>query len=627
MTIQWPWTTQKSAISHSTVGWEELADHIQGNIPPTPVVHQAWAVTEWPQGSVGERLTLAAGPLRSNTWPLVQWVWRCLPSPLLLNGSLTRKIRRLEMAVAELGQQETGPRRDEWVGLEGLKAMRDALVFQGESLVETDALVVVTSTPELLVEDTMLLQARWQSLGIRTRAITHEQYAAILRAWGTGAAPFSPGLSGLSWAQKLRRWIAGNTESPIWEPRVMTADRAASLAWPGWGTTGESQNQGVYIGHTSQGQPVFVDFFRSEAENAANLLTVGNTGTGKSFWMKTLIRGLLAAGFYVTILDVDGEYQALCQAEHGTWIDISGRQSSALPDPFAIPQAIGAPAIDAQRWGRMLGTAGQLLRILGDLDQEGVAAVEQAVIAVWHQLGVDAKHPASWDHLPTDPKPTIAAVWQTLSDRTDDPSAQTAARRLWTYVHGSKQYLFAGDALVWDAPPTPLTVWHLGNLAQQRETDQNQLPPETAGRYALVFHTIWEWLRLRRQDHQWTAVVVDEGQRVLYQPILGSSVVDLASTIRKWNGILYFATNTPDPLWTTPAGAGLWDTTPLKAFLKMERSRAEAAAKALNMPSTVTDGIIRMPEHTVMARLWRDEWVTVRAEVPPEEERLYKTRG
>ena len=140
----------------------------------------------------------------------------------------------------------------------------------------------------------------------------------------------------------------------------------------------------------------------------------------------------------------------------------------------------------------------------------------------------------------------------------------------------------------------------------------------------MVFHTIWEWLRLCRQDHQWTAVIVDEGQRVLYQPILGSSVVDLASISRTWNGILYFATNTPDPLWTTPAGAGLWVTTPLKAFLKMERSRAEAAAKALNMPSTVTDGIIRMPEHIMMARFWQDEWVTVRAEVPPKEERPNK---
>lgn len=605
-------------------GWEEQSTAVRCTRPQTPVAHRAFAIVEWPQGDVGDRLSLAAQPLRPNTWPLVQWVWRVTPSPLLLNGGLSRKIRRLELSVQEMGQDEAGPRRDEWTALVGLKAMRDALVFQGESLIEMDAVALVTSTPDLLEEDVMLLTARWQALGLQVRPVDYDQRWAALRAWGGGALPIA---TGGSWKDRLQRWVGGHPAAPAWEPRVTTADRMASLVWPGWGATGDDPEHGVYVGHTAQGRPIFVDFFQDVAGTAANLLAVGNTGNGKSFWMKTMIRGMLAQGFGVVILDVDGEYRALCAAEHGTWIDVSGTQASTFPDPLGIPAAVGDALQDAQRWDRMLKTVGDLTQILGDFDLVTKAAVERAVIAAWSSYGATPDNPGTWDRPVNAPHPLMADVWERLNATTDDPDAVNGAKRLWVYIHGSQRYLFAGQPQVWDTLPTPLTVWHLGNLAQQAGVDSGRLPPETAGRYVLVWHTIWEWLRRRRRMGQWTAVVVDEGQRVMNQPILGSSVADLASTIRKWNGIMLLATNTPDALWNTPVGKSLWSTTPLKAFLKLEEAQAKEAALALKMPVPVAAALSQLPKWTVLMRLWNDEWTTVRAEVPPDEAALYKTRG
>ncbi|WP_158246397.1 VirB4 family type IV secretion system protein [Sulfobacillus sp. hq2] len=605
-------------------GWEEQRDAIQCFRPQSPVAHRAFAVVEWPQGAVGDRLALAAHPLRSDTWPLVQWVWRVTPSPLLLNGELARKIRRLEMAVRDLAQEETGPRRDEWTALTGLKAMRDALVFQGESLVNVDTVVLVTSTPDLLEEDVMLLLARWQALGVQVRPLPYDQQWAAVRAWGAGPLPIA---TGSTWSDRIQRWIGGHASSPTWEPRVTTAERAASLVWPGWGLTGDDPTRGVYVGHTAQGHPIFVDFFQDVAGTAANLLAVGSTGTGKSFWMKTVIRGLLAQGFRVVVLDVDGEYRAVCEAERGTWIDVSGTQASAFPDPLAIPAPVGDEATDARRWDRMLDTVGRLTQILGDFDLVTKSAVERAVITVWKRYGVSPEDPATWTRTPHAPHPTMAEVWEQLNITTEDPDAMNAAKRLWVYIHGSQRYLFAGRPEVWDTIPSPLTVWHLGNLAQHAGVDARHLPPETAGRYVLVWHTIWEWLRRQRRAGQWTAIVVDEGQRVMTQPILGSSVADLASTIRKWNGVMLLATNTPDPLWSTSVGQSLWATTPLKAFLRLEKAQVESAAQALQMPAPVAGTLVELPKQTVLLRLWHDEWVTARAEVPPDEARLYKTRG
>lgn len=622
----WPLSPKTSPVvsPSDAFGWREHPDRLIWNTPPAPVVHQAWAVTQWPPGVAGDRLTLAMHPLRPGTWPLVQWVWRVQASPLLLNSTLERKIKRLELAVGERDASELGPRRDEWTALAGLRAMRDAIVFQGEALVESDAVVTVTSTPELLDDDALLLLARWESLGLTLRPLTYEQEWAILRAWGAGPLPMTAARSWRErWRQLLRRQSSAAT---TWEPRVTTAQRLADCVWPGWGMAGDGIEHGVYVGHTDQDQPTFVNFFQDEGGNAANLLAVGATGMGKSFWLKVLVRGLLAQGFFVTLFDVDGEYRSLCADEGGTWIDVSGTEVSTLPDAFAIPAAVGDPAEDRLRWDRMLQTAGQMLQILGELNLVLKATVEQAVIVAWAKYGVIPDDPATWDQPPGMPHPTMREVWDILQ-KTETPEAQEAAKRLWIYVQGSQRRLFAGTVQAWPTMPTPLVVWHLGNLAMQGGMISQNLPPETAGRYLLVLSTTWEWLRSRRQQQAWTAVMVDEGQRILNQDVLGRAIVDLASTIRKWNGILGFATNNPAPLWQTSAGQGIWAVTPIKAFFRLEKNQATEAAQTLNMPAAVTRGLSEIPERELIMRLWHDHWTTVRAMVPPDEEALYRTRS
>jgi hypothetical protein len=613
-----------SATTTTTPYWDEMPHQLIYHAGTLSVAHQAWVVCEWPPGLVGDRLMRAMIPVRTKTWPLVQIIWRWQASSLLLNGSLERKIRRLELAVQDREKTELGPRRDEWTALTGLKMMRDALIFEGESLVEVDALITITSTPDLLADDALLLLARWEALGLNLRLLTYEQELAIRRSWGVGELPIMQAQkSGIkAW---IRHAIGGHPTAPTWEPRIMTAYRAAGLIWPGWGFVSDDPERGVYVGHTDQGQPTFVDFFQDENGNAANLLAIGATGMGKSFWMKTLVRGLLAQGFGVVILDVDGEYAALCEAEQGTWIDVSGTQASTYPDPLAIPPAIGIPSQDAMRYDRMLNTVSQLTQILGEWDLVTTAAVQRAVMAAWHRYGVVSDDPTTWDRSSTDPAPTMEDVWHILQE-TDQPDAQNAARRLWVYLEGSQRYLFAGSAQRWDAMPTNLVVWHLGNLAMQGGLAQSGLPPETAGRYLLVLATTWEWLRQRRQMQTWTAIVADEGQRLLNQPILGAALADLASTIRKWHGILTFATNTPDGLWQTPAGQALWSTTPIKVFWRLEDAQAQAAAHALRMPTAIRQALVQLPEHQMVMRLWHDQWTTVRAIVPPTEVALYRTR-
>lgn len=444
-----------------------------------------------------------------------------------------------------------------------------------------------------------------------------EQWPAALRAWGAG--PLFEAGETPAWA----RWL-GFGGAPLWAPRVVPADRAAGLVWPGRGQVGDPPDGAVYVGHTPDLQPVCVDFRQAEAGVAANVLAVGASGSGKSFWLKTLVRGLLADGWWVVVLDVDGEYRALCEAEGGAWLDVSGERVGAFPDPLALPAPLGDPDEDARRWDRMMGTAGRLAAVLGGLGLAEQGAVERAVQAAWAARGVTPDDPASWDRAGA--SPTMAEVWAALdAARGRDPAAAAAADALWRFVHGSGRHLFQGRPTAWHEPPARCAVWHLGGLAQMTPT--TAISPEAAGRYALVLDATWEWLRRLRRAGEWTAVVVDEGQRVLPQPVLGEAVAAMATTIRKWNGVLVFATNTPDPLWRTPAGQGLWSVTPIKALLKLEAAQVQGLVQALAVPAPVREALPHLPERTVLARLPGGAWAELRAMVPPEEAALYQTRG
>ncbi|AEJ40827.1 hypothetical protein TPY_2667 [Sulfobacillus acidophilus TPY] len=608
---------QPGALDH----WYETARAIQlhASNDGMGVAHQAFVVTDWPPSSTTDYFPTLQMPLHQGQWPTVHWMWAATPSRLDLDESLAKKIRRLELMLTLNRNDTLGPRRDEYQAYQGLIALRNLLLETGGPLVDIQTIIIVTSPPEWLASDVQELRARWQAYGIHTRLLDADQLPALLRTFqGPQAAPLVD--TPRSWMQRLRHWIFPPAQQ--WEPRTVLPHRASQWMWPGWGQVGDPPSA-VYVGHTPQHQPVFVDFRRTAQSDAANVLVAGATGSGKSFWMKTLVQGLLDNGFRIIIFDVDGEYRALCHAVHGTWIDVSADGGGAYPDPLTIPDAYDPTDTPEHRWRSMLGNVSRLLGILGQLTESELAAVERSVVRAWATYNVTVENSASWPRTVDDPHPTMEDVWHQLDRaRPTDVDAGAAADKLWRAVWGSQSLLFQGRRLPWTVPTTPLTVWYLGNLARTEQT----MPPDMAARYALVLTVTWGWLRHWKRQREWSVVAVDEAQRIIPQPVLGASLVDLASTIRKWNGVLLAATNTLDPL-REGIGAQLWDHTPVKALLKMENNHIQAFAPGLHMPPGVQHQWENLPENQVLLRTVEGNWAVVEAVVPPGEEQLYRTRG
>ena len=107
--------------------------------------------------------------------------------------------------------------------------------------------------------------------------------------------------------------------------RVIPASSAANL-FP-FNYSGKRDPNGMYIGKDKFGSNIIVDFERrADDKTNSNILILGNSGQGKSYLMKLILTNLRESGKSIIILDPESEYEELCRALGGSYIDfMSGR--------------------------------------------------------------------------------------------------------------------------------------------------------------------------------------------------------------------------------------------------------------------------------------------------------------
>ena len=117
--------------------------------------------------------------------------------------------------------------------------------------------------------------------------------------------------------------------------RVLPASSAANL-YP-FNFSGKTDPQGLYIGRDKFGSNVLVDFDRrAEDKTTSNILILGNSGQGKSYLLKLLLTNLRESGKQIICLDPESEYEDLCQALGGCYIDfLSGDHTINPLEPKA----------------------------------------------------------------------------------------------------------------------------------------------------------------------------------------------------------------------------------------------------------------------------------------------------
>ena len=107
--------------------------------------------------------------------------------------------------------------------------------------------------------------------------------------------------------------------------RVLPASSVANL-YP-FNFSGKTDPKGIYIGRDKYGTNILVDFERrAEDKTTSNILILGNSGQGKSYLLKLILTNLRESGKHIICLDPEAEYDDLCSALGGCYIDfLSGK--------------------------------------------------------------------------------------------------------------------------------------------------------------------------------------------------------------------------------------------------------------------------------------------------------------
>lgn len=112
--------------------------------------------------------------------------------------------------------------------------------------------------------------------------------------------------------------------------RVLPASSVANL-YP-FNFSGKTDPQGLYLGRDKYGTNILVDFDRrAEDKTTSNILILGNSGQGKSYLLKLILTNIRESGKAVICLDPESEYEELCSALGGCYIDFMSGEYTINP--------------------------------------------------------------------------------------------------------------------------------------------------------------------------------------------------------------------------------------------------------------------------------------------------------
>lgn len=122
--------------------------------------------------------------------------------------------------------------------------------------------------------------------------------------------------------------------------RVLPASSVANM-YP-FNFSGKTDPQGAYIGRDKYGTNILVDFDRrAEDKTTSNILILGNSGQGKSYLLKLILTNIRESGKRIICLDPESEYEDLCEALGGCYIDfVSGEYTINPLEPKAWTDSV-----------------------------------------------------------------------------------------------------------------------------------------------------------------------------------------------------------------------------------------------------------------------------------------------
>ena len=183
------------------------------------------------------------------------------------------------------------------------------------------------------------------------------------------------------------------------------------------------------------------------------------------------------------------------------------------------------------------------------------------------------------------------------------------------------------EPLTFDHNMAPLIVYRVGS-GEEDDKKKDESAKQAQLKMSMAFEVVNASIHLLKiAGAHFSAVLVDEGQRQLQNPELRSYVFTWYTAIRKQNGMMILAGNSPAIMLDTAQGVSMWENTSVRVYFYMEQSAVRLLASHSDLPNEIQDLISESEDTQRYILEYHKRYDELIMHVPPEEHVLYKTRG
>lgn len=308
---------------------------------------------------------------------------------------------------------------------------------------------------------------------------------------------------------------------------------------------------GIMLGENNKsGYPFILNLWkRGNLYQNSNVMVIGKSGSGKSYFLKVLIHNEWANGTRVIILDPEAEYIALTRNLYGNVINVGNAREGRI-NPFHIYKILtedGTPAEPKVTFNTHLKMLESFFKIvLADAPLDVIELINNLVVETYERMGITENTDCS--SFPADYFPLFSDLLETLQSKDREKMDELTKRDMRTAELYLQKFVNGRYSDIWNAPSTLQVNSNIIDFDfQSLFANKNNVVANA--QMLLVFRFIEQEVinareRNRNGANLRTLIIADEAHLYIDPkfPIALDFFYSMSKRIRKYNGSFIPAT-------------------------------------------------------------------------------------
>lgn len=312
-------------------------------------------------------------------------------------------------------------------------------------------------------------------------------------------------------------------------------------------------NEGAFLGYSTRYPAFFNQFVISETRVNHNMVILGKSGGGKSFFMKKMVARAAAEGKRIFILDPDNEYDHVCSKFRGNWIDVGGETSGRINPLQVFPSLREGSSVGDVSSHRLF--LDQFFRtVCADMSEEVILFLNKAIADLY--AGMNITDESDLSALQSADFPTFDTFKELLEKKCSDTKRYDAGeiaayKKVLLYV---EQFATGGlYSRMWNGITT-LEIKNDFNVLNFQSLFANNNRIVANGQMLLLMRFLNREVIKNRELNKYSEVrkyvtiIIDEAHRFINPqfPVALDFMSTMGKQIRKYSGALTVATQNID---------------------------------------------------------------------------------